>query len=68
MSCGSVFLTSLLSFKVFGTAASGAVVAVKITAGRGFKSHPVHFITLDNYGIILSSFSVIVGQNLYNTL
>src|SRR5215204_4156092 len=28
----------------------------------GFKSHPVHFFLLYNYGIGLSSFSVIVGQ------
>jgi hypothetical protein len=33
------------------------------TADRGFKSHPVHFISLVNYGIKLSSILVNVGQN-----
>jgi hypothetical protein len=28
-----------------------------------FKSHSVRFITQDNYGIILSSFWVVVGQH-----
>jgi hypothetical protein len=33
-----------------------------VSLGRGFKSHPVHFFLLYNYGIILNSIWIIVGQ------
>jgi hypothetical protein len=33
-----------------------------LSLGRGFKSHPVHFFLLYNYGIGLSSLMIVVGQ------
>ena len=37
---------------------------VTVGWGRGFKSHPVHFYLLYNYGIGLRLISIIVRQNL----
>jgi hypothetical protein len=34
-----------------------------MSRGRGFNSHPVHFLLRGNYGIELGSFLVNVGQN-----
>jgi hypothetical protein len=59
---------SLLLYAVptHGSLSNTYVNSVVLSLDCGFKSHPVHFITLGNYSIKSSSFLVVVGQKPYN--
>ena len=57
-----VIIMEIHNFYTSGFCSHDLFFAQKADLGRGFKSHPVHFFLLYNYGIELRLFLMVGGQ------